>query len=149
MPPGAPYTRWVWLGATDLREECTTMYATTQQPALPEPNPRYQESTSAYDQWVAAQRIPIHTGYFVDDIRTIEVGWWEPRQCNGAILALAGQEGVSDVHVTEIPAGQSAAPVCMAMDELVYVADGRGLTTISAPGGTSRTFEWQKHSLFM
>jgi hypothetical protein len=125
------------------------MQTTTQQPAPPEPSASYRERTRAYDEWIAAQRIPIHTGYFVDDIRTVELGWWEARQCNGAFLQLAGQEGVSDVHVTEIPAGQSAAPVCMSMDEIVYVADGRGLTTISTPGGPSRTFEWQKHSLFM
>src|SRR4051794_39391252 len=115
MPPVAPYHRWVWQGATELREEYSTMQTTAQQPAPPEPSPRYQERTRAYDQWVAAQGIPIHTGYFVDDIRTVELGWWEARQCNGAILALAGQEGVSDVHLTEIPAGRSAAPISMAM----------------------------------
>jgi hypothetical protein len=29
------------------------------------------------------------------------------------------------------------------------VADGRGLTTLATDGGSARTFEWQKHSLFM
>ncbi|MBM2811936.1 MAG: hypothetical protein HW416_2695 [Chloroflexi bacterium] len=37
----------------------------------------------------------------------------------------------------------------MALDELVYVAQGRGLTAITSPEGATRTFEWQKHSLFM
>src|ERR1051325_8376157 len=42
--------------------------------------------TSAYDQWVESLGLPIHRGYFVQDPRTGEVGWWEGRQGNGAFL---------------------------------------------------------------
>ena len=104
---------------------------------------------SAYDEWVDSLEVPVHTGYYVEDIRTVEVGWWPERQCSAAILKLAGQEGVTEVRVTEIPAGKTTAPVHMALDELVYVADGRGLTSISVGGRPSKTFEWQKHSLFL
>ena len=32
----------------------------------------------------------------------------------------------------------------------VYILDGRGITTVSAPdGGAKRTFEWQSHSMFL
>ena len=105
--------------------------------------------TSPYDRWVESLEIPVHTGYYVEDLRTVELGWWAERQCNAAILKLAGQEGVSEVRVSEIPAGKTAAPVHMALDELIYVAEGRGLTSISAGGRPGKTFEWQKHSLFM
>ena len=37
-----------------------------------------------------AQGIPIHRGYFVGDLRTAEVGWWEARGCHAAFLELAG-----------------------------------------------------------
>jgi len=41
-------------------------------------------------------------------------------------------------------------PLKFALDEAVYVADGRGLTTVWAgEGKPKKTFEWQKHSLFM
>ena len=105
---------------------------------------------SAYEKWIATLELPIHRGYYVEDIRTCEVGWWEERQCNSAILVMAGQEGQSEVRVSEIPAGKTTTPVRFALDEIVYVADGRGLTTVSGDGGSSaKTFEWQKHSLFM
>jgi len=104
---------------------------------------------TAYDDWVQSLEIPVHTGYYVEDIRTVEVGWWPERECSAAILKLAGQEGVTEVRVTEIPAGKTTAPVHQALDELVYVADGRGLTAISAGGRSPKTFEWQKHSLFL
>ena len=109
---------------------------------------RWNQATP-YDQWIATLELPIHTGYFIDDVRTVELGRWEERQCNAAILKMAGQEGVSEVRVSEVPAGKSTAPVYMTLDELVYVADGRGLTTITSPTGVTKSFEWQKHSLFI
>src|SRR5712691_10160723 len=102
---------------------------------------------TAYEQWIATLELPIHRGYYVEDIRTCEVGRWEERNCNAAILVMAGQEGQSEVRVSEIPPGQTTNPVRFALDEIVYVAEGRGLTTVSAEGRTGKTFEWQKHSL--
>jgi oxalate decarboxylase/phosphoglucose isomerase-like protein (cupin superfamily) len=107
------------------------------------------DAANPYDLWMNSLGIPVHTGYFVDDVRTIELGWWEERQCNAAMLKLAGQEGVTEARVTEIPAGKTLPPLKFSMDEIVYVADGHGLTTVQTAEGGSRTFEWQKHSLFM
>lgn len=104
---------------------------------------------SPYDMWVESLGVPIHKGYYIEDVRKVEVGWWEERQCNAAFLQLAGQEGVTEARVTEIPPGKTLPPMKFALDEVVYVADGRGLTTVLRPDGSSRTFEWQKHSLFM
>ncbi len=107
-------------------------------------------STSTYDQWINSLGLPVHSGYFIEDLRTIAVGRWEERQCDAAFLVLAGQEGVSEVRITEIPSGKTTAPWKMALDEIVYVVDGkRGVATIRAEGKPKITFEWQKHSLFM
>jgi hypothetical protein len=103
----------------------------------------------AYKHWMEAQRIPIHRGYFIDDVRTVEVAPWEERGCNACFLELAGQEGVSETRITEIPPGGTTEPVRFALDEVVYVADGRGLTTVWAGDGAKKTFEWQKHSMFL
>ncbi len=102
-----------------------------------------------YDMWIETLGVPIHKGYYVDDVRTVELGWWEERKCNAAILKLVGQEGVAESRVTEIPAGGTLPPYHFAFDEVVYVAEGRGLTTVTNSDGSSSTFEWQKHSLFM
>ena len=103
----------------------------------------------AWDRWARSTGLPIHEGYFIPDLRTLELGWWEERKCHAAFLKLSGQEGVSEGRVTEIPPGESLPPVKFSIDEAVYVVEGRGLTTIfKEPGGPTVSFEWQKHSLF-
>lgn len=104
---------------------------------------------SAYDQWIESLGIPIHRGYFVEDARTVELDEWEERECKAAVVVLAGQEGVSETRISEIAPGQTLPPVTFGLDEVVYVLDGRGLTTIWAGDGPKRTFEWHKRSIFM
>src|SRR5437867_8509774 len=83
-----------------------------------------------WDRWAASTGIPIHEAYFVPDLRTIELGWWDERQCQAAFLKLAGFEGVSAARIIEIPPGKTLAPLKLAFDEGVYVLEGRGLTNI-------------------
>ena len=43
----------------------------------------------------------------------------------------------------EIPPGQTMPPLKVAVDEAVYVVEGRGLTSIwQEPGGETVSFEW-------
>jgi mannose-6-phosphate isomerase-like protein (cupin superfamily) len=110
----------------------------------------FRNAVSAYDRWVQSQGIPVYEGYYIEDLRTLELGRWESRECYGAFLKLAGQEGICEARVTEIPAGKTLPPLKCSLDELVYVVDGRGLTAVGGVGGkTKTTFEWQKHSLFL
>ena len=112
--------------------------------------PWYKDAVSAYDRWVAAQGVPVHEGHHIPDLRTLELGAWPERGCSAAFLKLAGQEAVSEVRVSEIAPGQTLPPLKFGFDELVYVVDGRGLTTVwSEDGGPSTSFEWQTHSLFL
>jgi gentisate 1,2-dioxygenase len=94
--------------------------------------------------------IPVHRGYFIEDLRKVELGWWAERGCHAAFLQLAGMEGVCEARVTEVPPGKSLPPVRLAIDEVVYVLQGRGLTTVwRGAQGPKKTFEWQTRSLFM
>jgi mannose-6-phosphate isomerase-like protein (cupin superfamily) len=105
--------------------------------------------TRPYDVWLQQEGVLVHTGYHVEDTRTLELGWWDRRGCNAAFLQLAGQEGVSEAHVVELAPGQSLQPFKVAVDEVHYVVRGQGLTTLSAADETpKRTFEWQEHSMF-
>jgi hypothetical protein len=56
-----------------------------------------------YDEWMEAQGIPVYHGYYIEDLRTLQLGWWDQRQCNSAFIQLVGQEGVTSARVTEIP----------------------------------------------
>ena len=104
---------------------------------------------SPYDRWIESLGVPIYREYFLDDLRTIKLGRWEARECDAGFLQLAGQQGVSGAYVTEIPPGKTLPPFRMAMDEEIYVLQGRGLTTIRDRDGSSKSFEWQSHSLFL
>jgi oxalate decarboxylase/phosphoglucose isomerase-like protein (cupin superfamily) len=111
--------------------------------------PDLEVKAFTYDLWMQSVGIPIHRGYFISDLRTVELGWWEERQCNAAFIQLMGQEGVSSAIVMEIPAGTTLPPVNFGLDELIYVLQGRGITTVwSGDGAPKRTFEWQDRSLF-
>jgi oxalate decarboxylase/phosphoglucose isomerase-like protein (cupin superfamily) len=103
-----------------------------------------------YDEWMEAQGVPIYRGYYIADLRTLQLGWWGERQCSSAFIQLVGQEGVTSARVTEIPPGKTLPQLKFALDEIVYVVEGRGLTTIWAgERRPKKTFEWQKHSMFL
>ena len=116
----------------------------------------YQSSQAAvevkaytYDRWMESVGIPIHRGFFIEDLRTVELGWWDERQCNAAFIQLMGQEGITSAVVMEIAPGKTLPPVKFALDELIYVLQGRGLSTVwTADGAPKKTFEWQDRSLF-
>jgi uncharacterized RmlC-like cupin family protein len=106
-------------------------------------------NTNGYRRWLEGEGIPVHEGYYIEDVRTLELGHWKRAGCNAAFLELAGQEGVSEAHVIEIAAGQTLAPMHVAIEQLVYVAEGQGLTSISGGEGLPKNiFEWQAHSMF-
>src|SRR5438874_13649769 len=104
--------------------------------------PAQQESTEprskfAYDEWMESRGVPVHKGFFVRDTRTVELDWWEERKCNSAFIQLSGQEGVSEARITEIKPGETLPPYKMAVDEVVYVISGRGVSSVWAEGGST------------
>ena len=103
-----------------------------------------------YRRWMASVGVPIYKGYYIDDLRTLELGEWPERECNAAFLELDGSEGRAEIRVTEIPPGKTLPPLTFALDEVVYGVEGRGLTTIwGGANGRKKTFEWQKNSMFL
>ena len=101
-----------------------------------------------YNHWMESVGVPIYKGHIVSNIKTVELSWWEERQCNAAFLQLESMEGLSEARVTEIPPGKTLPPLKFAMGEVVYVVDGQGLCTIWSGEGPKKTFGWQVHSMF-
>ena len=122
---------------------------TTQAPNRPMLSNDVMRRRPPYDEWIESLNIPIHRGYYIEDARTVPVGPWPERECNACILELAGCEGVTEARITEIPPGATLPPMRFALDEAVYVVEGRGTATVWDEPSSKRTFEWQKHSLFM
>jgi oxalate decarboxylase/phosphoglucose isomerase-like protein (cupin superfamily) len=112
-------------------------------------NATLYQRANPYDTWIESIRVPIYRGYYIEDLRTIELGRWDERDCAAAFLQLAGQEGVTGAYVTEVAPGKTLPPMRMVFDEAVYVLKGRGITTVWNDGGPKRVFEWQSHSMFL
>lgn len=103
----------------------------------------------AYDRWVDKLGVPVHRGYFVEDVRTVELGYWAEREANTCFIQLNGAEGITEVRITEIPPGQTLRPWTLSIDETMYVASGRGMATVRHGEGPGKSFEFQKNALFM
>src|SRR5215471_4925930 len=102
-----------------------------------------------HDHWMDSLGIPIYTGYYIEDLRTLELGRWEERACDAAFIQLEGSQGVTETRVSEIPAREVLPPVRLAFDEVVYVVQGRGATTVWGSGGERKSFEWGENSMFL
>jgi len=105
----------------------------------------------SYDRWMESQGVPVYKGFFIEDCRTIEVGWWPLQERHVAFIQLEGMQGVNETRVTEVPPGATTPPFKLGFDEVVYVLQGTGLTSIwrTQDGKDKRTFEWSPHGMFV
>jgi oxalate decarboxylase/phosphoglucose isomerase-like protein (cupin superfamily) len=102
-----------------------------------------------HDLWMDSLGLPVHSGYYIEDLRGLPLGHWEERGCDAAFIQLEGSQGITETRVQEVPARGVLPPVRLAFDEVVYVAQGRGATTIWRPGGERKSFEWGENSMFL
>jgi len=101
-----------------------------------------------YDRWIESEGIPVFEGFYIEDLRAVELGDWPRRGGRGAIARLQGSEDVNDAHIIEIPAGGQLNPEKHMYEELVYVVAGRGSTSVWNGSGAKSTFEWGEGSVF-
>jgi len=107
----------------------------------------YGKPTS-YAKWVQEEGIPIIRGFYIADLKDVEVAPWKRKGGEGTYINLEGTGGTNDAYVVEIAPGGNLNPEKCLFEELVYVLSGRGATTIWNEGGKKQTFEWQAGSLF-
>jgi oxalate decarboxylase/phosphoglucose isomerase-like protein (cupin superfamily) len=101
-----------------------------------------------YQEWQEAQRIPVHKGFFIQDLRKLEVGPWDLKGGSGAFVNLEGTGSTNDGYVCEIPPGKQLKPQKHLYEEMVYILDGHGATSVWQKDGKKHTFEWHPGSLF-
>lgn len=102
-----------------------------------------------YREFQQEEGMPVYKGFYIDDLRSLEVKPWSRMGGLGAYVNLFGEESWGDNYVCEIAPGQSLKPQRHLFEELVYVLSGRGATTFwTREGGPKRTFEWNEQSLF-
>jgi quercetin dioxygenase-like cupin family protein len=102
---------------------------------------------SAYDAWVKAQGLPVLSGSYVADTKTVELGDWDWKGGKGAILQFDDQR-VCDAYIAEIPAGGYLRPHRQLYEEVILIVSGQGSTSVWNDESQKRTFEWKRGSLF-
>ena len=100
-----------------------------------------------YEQWQAKEGIPIVTGNVIHDVMAVELGDWPRLGARGCFLNLSHQQQF-DAYVCEIAPGKEMLPQRRLFEEIVYVAQGRGATSIWLDEGRKVTFEWGTGAVF-
>jgi gentisate 1,2-dioxygenase len=106
------------------------------------------ERYSAYARWQEGEGIPVYRGFSVEDLRTLELAPWARRGARGAFINLDGTGNTNDAYVLEIPPGGQTNPESHLFEEMVYILEGHGSTSVWYEGKPKVTFEWGKGSLF-
>ena len=119
------------------------MAETTQAPAAIK-----YERIDTYKEWQAKQKIPLVTGFFVEDLNKVPVEHWDLKGVPCSFVVLDGTGGVNDGYVCEIPPKSKTKTQKHLYEEMVYVTKGYGATTVWQKDGKKHTFEWGPGSLF-
>ncbi len=118
------------------------MAETRQQPADLKP-----ERIDTYREWQAAQKIPVVKGFFVEDVNKVDLAPWDLKGVPCSFVVLDGTGGVNDAYICEIPPQSKTKPQKHLYEEMVYVTQGYGATTVWQKDGKKHTFEWGPGSL--
>ncbi len=101
-----------------------------------------------YQKWIEAQAIPIIRDFYIEDLRALELAPWRWKGGRGAYLNLIGTGDANDAYVCEIPPGEKLHPQRLLFEEMIYVVQGSGATSVWNDEKSKVTFEWQEGSLF-
>jgi len=101
-----------------------------------------------YEQWMHDEGIPIHGGYFVADVRAVEVKPWKRLGAKGALIDLEGAEATDGAYLVEIGAGAGTNPQRYMFEESIYVLDGEGETTVGMRTDQSKPSNGEGYAVF-
>ncbi|MCH9053260.1 MAG: hypothetical protein IIA72_19745 [Proteobacteria bacterium] len=77
-----------------------------------------------------------------------ETAPWGFTEAKGALVHLHGRGDYVSVFLHEIPPGGKTRPMGHCFEEIFYVLEGHGATTVTVSDGTKHSFEWGPKSLF-
>ncbi|MCH7543303.1 MAG: hypothetical protein IIB65_06665 [Proteobacteria bacterium] len=100
-----------------------------------------------YLEWCGGEGIPIVEDFGVD-LFTVETGPWARFDAKGAFIHLKGRGDFVSTFLLDIAPGATSAPARHMFEEVVYVIEGHGSTTVETPEGRKHSFEWGPRSLF-
>src|SRR5262245_44383441 len=106
------------------------------------------EKDSPYTRWVKSEGLDILDGLYIPNLRTIDLKPWARREGRGVFINHEASRTTNDCYVCEIAPGKKLAPQRQLFEEMVFILDGRGSTTVWNDAGARITFEWKAGALF-
>ena len=100
-----------------------------------------------YMDWANGEGIPVHLD-FGHDLLALETSPWARYDARGCFAHTHGRGDFMANYVIEVEPGTKTAPVKHLYEAFFYVLEGHGSTTVTLPGGETRTFEWEPKALF-
>jgi len=106
------------------------------------------EKDSPYTRWVRKQGLDIISAHYIPNLHTVELKPWARRGGRGVYINHEASRTSNDCYVCEIPPGKKLEPQRQLFEEMIYVLDGRGSTSVWNDAGKRVTFEWKAGALF-
>jgi len=106
------------------------------------------EKETPYTRWVAAQGLDILDAMYVPNLHTVQLKPWARRGGSGVYLNHDASRTSNDCYVCEIPPGKQLEPQRQLFEEMIYVLDGRGSTSVWNDAGKKVSFEWKAGAIF-
>ena len=100
-----------------------------------------------YLDWTKGEGIPVVEGLGVD-LNKVETKPWARMGSDGAFVHLKGRGDFLGIFLIDLPPGGKSEPQRHLIEEVVYVLEGHGSTTLKTQEGRTHSFEWGKGSLF-
>lgn len=106
------------------------------------------EKETPYTRWIAQEGLEILDAMYVPNLHTVELKPWARRGGRGVYLNHDASRTSNDCYVCEIPPGKELAPQRQLYEEMVYVLDGHGSTSVWNSSGQKVSFEWKAGAIF-
>ena len=106
------------------------------------------EKETPYTRWVKSEGLDIISSFYVPSLHTVELKSWARRGGSGVFLNHDASRTSNDCYVCEIPPAKSLEPQRQLFEEMIYILDGRGSTTVWNDAGQRITFEWKAGAMF-
>jgi oxalate decarboxylase/phosphoglucose isomerase-like protein (cupin superfamily) len=106
------------------------------------------EKETPYTRWIKAEGLDIIDAMYVPNLHTVELKPWARRGGCGVYLNHDASRTSNDCYVCEIPPGKQLEPQRQLFEEMIYVLDGRGSTSVWNDAGQKVSFEWKAGAIF-
>ena len=126
----------------------TTSDADVKRAELPSGPLEHYVVEDAYTAWQKSEGVRVIEDFAFDNLSTIELSPWERKGGAGAIINIPNSQMPNDAQIVEIVPGGVSEPEHHMYEEMVYILNGRGATSVWLDEKHKQTFEWHEGSLF-